>query len=153
VRLLKSNTRSVSFELTRIERGALVRMLKRYPVVPAGHHRLSRTDIRPEDQQLLEEAQEEFRRTHRRKIQNLLRSKTRLKEHESGFIFSLKHDQVDWFLQVLNDIRIGSWVALGSPDGPEQILAALTIDNVHHYQVMETAGIFQMLLLSALKAG
>jgi hypothetical protein len=50
-------------------------------------------------------------------------------------------------MQVLNDVRVGSWVILGSPDKKPAELNATTAP---HFLAMEMAGYFQMQLLEAL---
>jgi len=52
-------------------------------------------------------------------------------------------------LQVLNDVRIGSWIELGSPERPLEALGAKTAPAVW---AMEMAGAFQMSLLELLRA-
>jgi hypothetical protein len=49
---------------------------------------------------------------------------------------------------MLNDIRVGSWVALGSPEGR---VPAVDEDTAHHLLAMEIAGFFQMNLLAAVE--
>ena len=34
----------------------------------------------------------------------------------SGLQLTLSGPEIEWLLQVLNDVRVGSWIALGSPD-------------------------------------
>jgi hypothetical protein len=57
---------------------------------------------------------------------------------------------MEWLLQVFNDIRVGSWVLLGSPE--DNIEAALVdADSARIFWDMEMAGNFQMQLLAALE--
>ena len=58
---------------------------------------------------------------------------------------------MEWLLQALNDIRVGSWLALGSPDGPVEILAALTDKTAPDFWAMEISGHFQAVLLAAVR--
>jgi hypothetical protein len=51
---------------------------------------------------------------------------------------------------VLNDIRVGNWVILGSP---EHKPAELTAAKTPHFLAMELAGYFQIPLLQALMGG
>jgi len=53
-------------------------------------------------------------------------------------------------LQVLNDVRVGSWIALGSPD-PESGKKILFNEKLlPHFRTMELAGAFEMVFLDAL---
>ena len=55
--------------------------------------------------------------------------------------------EVEWLFQVLNDVRVGSWVRLGSPEGkPREV----TIATAPHFVAMEMAGYFEAELLEAL---
>jgi hypothetical protein len=51
---------------------------------------------------------------------------------------------------VLNDVRVGSWVLLGSP---EEMAVDLTETNAHLFRAMEMAGYFQAQFLQALGGG
>jgi hypothetical protein len=57
---------------------------------------------------------------------------------------------MEWLLQVLNDVRVGSWLLLGSPDGPAETLAKLSHETASHFWSMEVAGQFQMVLINAM---
>jgi hypothetical protein len=67
---------------------------------------------------------------------------------EAGGRLSLSPAEVEWVLQVLNDIRVGSWIILGSP---EERLPELNETNAPHVWAMEMAGHFQAQLLEALQ--
>jgi len=56
---------------------------------------------------------------------------------------------MEWLLQVLNDIRVGSWLILGEPDEKQGKPIALNDDNARYYAAMEFCGLFQMMLLDA----
>lgn len=140
-----------TFHIDAREKQALFQILGLYPLVPASYQKLSRAGARPEDQKLLEESLESQRRESKRQVLAMLNSKTRFQPHPHGFRFTLKAGQVEWLLQVLNDIRIGSWLQLGSPDGPEEMLAVLNEKTASHFVAMEIAGHFQSTLLGALQ--
>jgi hypothetical protein len=67
---------------------------------------------------------------------------------KGGFQFSLKHPDLEWLLQVLNDIRVGSWLALGEPEQGK--LPSLNQQNFRYLVAMEICGAFESLLLSGL---
>jgi hypothetical protein len=62
---------------------------------------------------------------------------------------TLSAADVEWLLQVFNDVRVGSWVHLGLP---EERIAKLTLENAPHLWAMEMAGYFESQLLKALEA-
>jgi hypothetical protein len=77
----------------------------------------------------------------------LLADPRRFQETETGCRLSLSHAEVEWVLQVLNDIRVGSWIRLGSPDKKR---TALNERTVLDFAAMETAGYFEVQFLEAL---
>jgi hypothetical protein len=138
------------FLLTRREKDLLLLVLRLYPRIPAGHQPLSKT--RPEEkanQRLLDEALAEARMENKKALEALLSDTKRFKQQGSGWRLSLSSTDVDWLLQVLNDVRIGSWVQLGSPEQP---LKELNVRTAPALWAMEMAGAFQMSFLELLKA-
>jgi hypothetical protein len=150
MQLLSSNRGAFCFQISRLEKRLLFAVLAKYPLVPVAHHRFSHTETGKDGQELLEESLADHRRAQRNQVTALLRAKSRFQANQAGWRFSLKPAQVEWLLQVLNDVRVGSWLALGAPDGPREMLQALNPQNFRHHQLMEAAGYFQMSLLTAL---
>jgi hypothetical protein len=99
------------------------------------------------NQRLLEEAVAEQRAANKKQLQTLLTDPRRFADTETGCRMTLSPADMEWLLQVLNDIRIGSWVRLGSP---EERLEKLTLKTAPHFWAMEMSGYFQSRLLEAL---
>lgn len=149
--LIRTDKKGLAFHLGLQEKQLLVEVLKLYPVVPAAHHRLSKKDTgtKPdENQRLLDEALAEQREENRLQIQATLDEPQRFHAMKSGVEFRLAHGEVDWLLQVLNDVRVGGWLALGAPE-PGQV-PKVTEQNVRHHFAMEASGLFETALLAAL---
>ena len=128
-------------------------VLELYPRVPPAHLPLSkggRLPDQPGNQQLLEEALAEQRAKNKRQIEELQADPRRWTQTKSGFGLSLSRAEVEWLLQVFNDIRVGSWVRLGSP---EELAPAPTQENLRGFWAMELSGQFQAGLLGALEGG
>jgi hypothetical protein len=153
VKFVKADRGRFNFQISDREKGLLFTVLKLYPLVPASYQRLSRTVSRPEDQQLLEEALAAQRSKNKKQLQAMLKARSRFRQNKSGWRFSLKPEQMNWLLEVLNDIRVGSWLQLGSPDGTGQILAEVGDKTALYFWAMEMCGHFQMVLLGALDEG
>ena len=68
---------------------------------------------------------------------------------EAGFRFSINRSQIEWLLQVLNDIRVGSWLILGEPDEKKGKLLHMTPDNTPYVVALEGCSHFQSELLLA----
>lgn len=151
MKLLKADQERFVFQLSEGEKGALLDVLKLYPRVPPAHHRLARqttSDPEAESQRLLDEALVEQRAQNKRQLRALLNRPGTFQRAQRSWRLTLRQGDFEWLLQVLNDVRVGSWLALGSPeelprglpDNPET--APLII-------AMELAGLFQMTLLEA----
>ena len=152
MKFIKADKGIFSFQIDGNEKRLLFEVLGLYPLIPASHSRLSKSEERAEDQQLLEEALAEQRRDHKKQVQAMMKAKSRFRANKKGFRFSLKAEQMEWLLQVLNDVRVGGWLALGSPDGALEILAAMNEKTAPYLWAMEMAGQFQMVLLKAMGA-
>jgi hypothetical protein len=154
VRVTRSDRQWVLHLSTR-ERRLLFEILKLYPRMPVGHLRLSQSGAGTEaeaNQRLLEEALAEQRKENKQRLQALLADAERWKEIKPGFRLALSAGEIEWLLQVLNDIRVGSWVALGSPEQIYQ-LALLNETTAPHFWAMEISGLFQQPLIEALGGG
>ena len=140
------------FQLGKREKRLLFELLKLYPLVPAAHHRISRAaDSKGTSGQekLLEEALADRTRQNKRQLLAMLNEEQRFKEADDGYRFTLGGPQMEWLLQVLNDIRIGSWLVLGEPDEKKGKPIELKAENARYYAAMEFCGYLQMTLLTA----
>jgi hypothetical protein len=153
VKLIRRSKTKLLFQLEPREGVLLMELLNLYPRVPSAHQPLSRSGRVPdqhENQRLLDEALAEQRAENKKHLQTWMADPLRVRKVESGFQLSLATSEVEWLLQVLNDLRVGSWVILGSP---EEKLEKLTAENAPDFWAMEMAGHFQMELLGALEGG
>jgi hypothetical protein len=151
VKLIRTSKDRLLFHLAKREKALLFQLLRLYPRIPAAHQPLSKSGRLPDQvasQRLLEDSLAEQRAENRKKLEKLLAGSSRLVEHETGWRLSLSPAELEWLLQVLNDIRVGSWVILGSP---EEWLSAVTTKTAPHLWAMEMAGAFQMEFLEALE--
>ena len=150
MKLAKATKSRLVFELGQREKRSLPQILKLYPCVPPAHHVLSKSGRLADDvanQQLLDEALAEQRAENKNQVQALLTDPRKFEQTETGARLSLSPAEVEWLMQVLNDIRVGSWVFLGSPENRPTELNTATAP---HFLAMEMAGYFQMQLLEAL---
>ncbi len=151
--LIRSTKTRLVFQLGKRETDLLLHLSKLYPAVPAAHQRLSKmsSPAHPEEnQRLLDEALAHQRAGHRKSLDALLADPARWKEHEDGRLLSLARAETEWLMQVLNDIRVGSWIRLGSPETLPRTFDETTAPD---FLAMELAGYFQMRLLEALGGG
>jgi hypothetical protein len=150
VKLIKATRREFSFLMDREEKLSLFKLLEMYPLIPAAYQRLSKSDDRLENQQLLEEALSEQRRENKKKIAALFTSGSAFREQEEGCIFTLRASRVDWLLQVLNDVNVGSWLILGSPEQPRKMATPLTPKTAPFFWASNLSGHFQFALIQAM---
>lgn len=152
MKLIRLSSEKFVFEMAKRERELWLGVLQRYPCVPPAHHRLSNTTTLEEStQQLLNEALAEQRTENRRRIEAFVNDLERWTRIDSGWRIELSSFELEWLLQVLNDIRIGSWVALGSPEG--SLGTTITLETATHLWNMEMAGAFETAFLEALDQG
>jgi len=134
------------------EKELLLKLTRPYPRLAPRHQKLSKSAVVPDhaaSQQLLEESLAEHQVANRKQLAALLKA-DRLEPTKAGWRLSVSSAEVEALLQVLNDIRVGSWVRLGSPEQGCEVLNAQTAPDLW---AMEMAGILQARLLAALDGG
>jgi hypothetical protein len=153
MKLVRSTKTRLLFHLGHRETQLLLQILKLYPRVPPAHSQLTRSGRIPDqeaNQRLLDEALAEQRAENRKQLLTLLADPRRFVRTKTAGRLSLPPGEVEWLLQVLNDIRVGSWLLLGAP---EEKLPELSETTAPNFVAMEMAGYFQMHLLEALQKG
>lgn len=151
MKLLRTNPDQFVLQFAKREFRLLNDTLQLYPLVPPAHHRIASPEQPPvneEFQHLLDEALAEDRRQKREQILKLFNELPHTNPPSRGVELTLTRSQIDWLLQVLNDVRVGSWLALGEPD-PEAI-PDFNEQNARFLIALEVCGMFQSVLLQAL---
>jgi len=152
VKLIGTEKDNFVFHISKREKRLFFEVLKLYPLIPTAHHRVSRTAAAThvkECQKLLDEALAERKRENKRRLLAMLREENRFQEADGGYRFTRNSPQMEWLLQVLNDIRVGSWLVLGEPDEKKGKAPELNSENALYYAAMEFCGYFQMTMLDA----
>jgi hypothetical protein len=153
VKLIRTKREKLVFEISLPEKRLLFEVLKLYPLISATHHRLSKTARsakHDENQRLLEESLAAQREENRKNVRAMLDKPGHFQAAASGFRLTLSGPEIEWLLQVFNDVRVGSWIALGSPD-PEQGKKIVFNEKIlPHFRAMELAGAFETVFLDAL---
>jgi hypothetical protein len=150
VTLIDAANGKLSFRLGDNEKSLLITMLELYPRVTSAATlaRKPRRSAQDKDTEtLLEEALAEQRRETKKQLKAFCLDPKHFQKQEAGWRMSVTETEADWLLQILNDIRVGSWIALGSP---EESLEVLTKKNARDFWAMEIAGRFEAALLEAL---
>ena len=151
MKLLRSAPEGFVFQLASRERELLATIFTLYPRIPTTHQALSKAGgLEESSQRLLEEALAEQRRENQKQVQALLTGSGHLQRNQQGWTLSLSPAELEQLLQILNDVRVGSWVRLGSPDPQLEVLDEKLAPD---FWAMEMAGHFQMRFLEALERG
>lgn len=149
MKLLRAAKGKWEFHLDANETRVLRALLDRYPVIPSARPGKSGAATMDEStQRLLDEALAEQRRENKDQITAFLQDERRFKSGPKGSHLNVSAVDIEWLLQVLNDVRVGSWIQLGSP---EQQLWELALNEVTSplAWTMEAAAHFQMQFITA----
>jgi hypothetical protein len=153
VKLIRASEAGFDFQFSEREKQLFLEVLRLYPRVPSAHPKISKAGLLPDQattQRLLDEALAEQRGENKRHLQALMSEAQRWIKEQDRWILHLSGGGIDWLLQVLNDIRVGSWVMLGSPEHWNE---EITPRTAPHLWAMELAGAFQMAFLHATEEG
>ena len=151
---IDADEHSVRFQIDERERDFLVHILQAYPVMPPAHQSVSRELQDPhsaEYQCLLNEALAEQRAANQRHLQKWLAAPGRFRQTKDGCRLGLQRGDAEWLLQVLNDVRVGHWLRLGSPEAGQLEPEQLDPKQLPVWLAMELSGYFQMSILEALQ--
>lgn len=150
MKLLRVQDNRYLFKLEKGEKELLMLVLRLYPVIPSGQQPLSKSSAPGDNpsQRLLDEALAEQRKENKKLVDNLLGDKRHFSEANDSWRMKLTSEEIEWLLQVLNDVRVGNWILLGSPD-EEVWHSEADSQNAPYVWAMEMAGDFQMELLEA----
>lgn len=152
MKLIRISGDRFDFEFYGEEKDLFLHVLNLYPLVPASHHRLTRQGRlkqQAENQQLLDDALKAQKLANKEAISALLNEPGRFAGGGQACRAHFGRAEVEWLLQVLNDVRIGSWIALGSPGYPQKKQPRLDKESPRHLMIMEIAGAFEMFFLGA----
>lgn len=155
VKVIKREETHCSFLIGKREREMLFSLLQRYPVMLGAHFKTRnppKTDQARKNQDLLEEALAEQQKENRKQLEQMLAENGRFVENDLGYTFRLSHSEIEWLLQVLNDIKVGSWVQLGEPDFRTTPTPPLNEQTILLAWAVEVAERFQRALLEATQA-
>src|ERR1700744_3107219 len=115
---LNTTPEGIQFFLNPTELQLLDSLLKKFPFTENAAARISRHQkdkSTKEREKLLNESLAEHRRELKRSAEGLL-APEKVKPWRKGQLLTLAPDEVETLLQILNDIRVGCWRALGEPE-------------------------------------
>jgi leucyl/phenylalanyl-tRNA--protein transferase len=152
VKFIGADGEKFVFQLGPREKAHFLELLRLYPVIDKPYQRLSKTGdpkSLAEDQEMLDAALMENQTQNRRALDAMLSDEHRFVKTRAGHRFSLDGSQMEWLLQVLNNIRVGAWRLLGCPDEQVGEGAILTLATARYIWAMELSGVYQHTLIYA----
>jgi hypothetical protein len=132
----------------------LFEVLKFYPLIPPEQCQFTSAAPDPSlesARKLLEESLAEDKTKNRQALESLLSQEGKFQEDEAGYQLRLSCAEVEWLLQVLNEIRVGSWRLLGSPEPRAGKQMKLNERTAPYFWAMELCAYFEFGLLAALE--
>ena len=152
MRFIKSTDAGAQFFLQPSELQLLHSLLKQFPFTETNPAQISRTetDARTlEREKLLKESLADHRRELKKSARRLL-ALEKVRPWKKGHLWSLTPDEREVFLQIMNDIRVGCWHALGRPEelDPDPD-AKLSPQEFAWRSLMHVAGYFEHYLILA----
>ena len=148
MRLLTQSKSGWQYQLSLGEAQALRILMRGFPITEHAAVKITRTDTDPkaaEREKLLNESLAEHREQLSRKAQNLI-SNDRLKLRRDRYVLSIGLEDREILLQILNDIRVECWRALGQPENLDPPAKPPASEQTHHNR-MNLAGYFECKLL------
>ena len=148
VRQIKSGWK---YELNQGEGDCLRSLLQQFPITANTHTKISKTDADPESgerEMLLNESLAEHRKELKKQAVDLLGA-GKFKRGENGYLLTLNLEEREILLQILNDIRVGSWHMLGEPEDLEPETPPQSEREQVFYSLMNLAGYFEAAFLHA----
>ncbi len=149
MKLLSKDEKCWKFLLNAQETVCLQYLLQGFPLAEAAPARLTKTDTSAparERQALLEEFLTEHRRELEKQAQLLLREEkwpVRRKVQQ----LHLDPAEREALIQILNDIRVTCWHALGQPETLEDPPATASPEQMQQHGLMQLAGFFEYTLI------
>lgn len=137
-----------------MEKDLLVETVNLFPVTTENTQSVSKTgdpDELEENQALLDEAMAAHKQESKDWIKGILHNSTRLKFYQDAYHLWLRVEEIEPLLQILNDVRVGSWIQLGCPENVSELnMAEVSTDNARYAWAMEVSGAFEAFFLSTL---
>lgn len=156
MKLFKREQDGWTFQFSFQEMEMLRHVLRLYPRTPQSYQKLSKEGGRREledGQALLEEALADRKRENKKKVEEFLADEDRIRSTESHALMTIQEGEMDWLLQVLNDVRVGAWLRLGSPKHGDDLPEEWDPIRIQDQSAMQLSGLFEAFLLDVLDSG
>jgi len=145
MKLAKQNGENWQYELNAVEADLLKQLLKNFPFtghVPVKISKVNADSNSIEREKLLNESLAEHRKELKKQANNLIAAK-KFNPSEKAHLLTLNAKERETLLQILNDIRVGCWRALGEPETTELHKPDCSAQELARHQLMNLAGYFE----------
>lgn len=147
------NSKSFAFRFDGPEFGLFSAVLETFPA-QEGTLRTICGNVDAED--LLEEALREHRENLRAELREMLAKNTTRTvdvDDRESYTLRINEGEVEWLLQVLNDIRVGHWVKLGRPDAGAKapMTQTPTGETLRSMTLLHLSTVWQGILLESIE--
>jgi hypothetical protein len=145
MKLIKRMGESWQYALNQNEVALFDGLLKKFPFTNNVPVKISKSGRDPEAferEQLLNESLAEHRKELKRQAMNLVAAE-KFKQSAEGYWVTFKTEEREILLQILNDIRVGCWRALGEPETMELEKPDYTAQELKYHGLMNLAGYFE----------
>lgn len=150
MRLIEANQGRTVIELGEAEWAFFQDLLHQYPLVPNDKRELTRKGEGDEfdaDTDLLRTNLEDLTGSNRKRLQKWLNNPDTFSQGTDHGQLTVQALDRDWLLQILNDLRVGSWQQLGCPNTTAINELELETSNFRALWCMELVGLLQSYLL------
>ena len=156
MKLLSRTDEHLLFELSEVEDVFIRLTLSAYPIAKEGWPQGSPVtkEAKPApDASLLEDALKETKEEHRRRLESFFQKQPMPEGDKAVRLLRIPAEDVEWLLQVANEIRVGSWYALGCPTEREERKLEDNPDSAPHLIRFDFSGWLLTVLLDAVDPG
>ena len=154
MKILSNKKNTCAFEFESGELQLLFHILQRYPCTPQSYAKLSKFSDEQElkeNEELLKEALAEQNEANMKLIKGFIADETKFPKSDKNLRICFSEEEIDWLLQILNDVRIGMWLKLGSPN-QETPPQNNDPNYIREFSLMQISGEFEAFLLHALNS-
>ena len=148
MKLLKHSANEWKYGLEPKEGMLLRALVREFPQTSATAVKITRTDTdakSAERERLLNESLAHHRQELKKRAGKLLSAN--LKPGKDGWRLTMDLEEREMLLQLINDIRVESWHALGEPEDLEAMPTQPTEANLRQQHLMHLAGYFEWKML------
>jgi hypothetical protein len=145
MKLVRQTKDGWQYQLNPAETNCLRSLLNQFPITTSATGKISRTDSDPQTvdrEKLLNESLADHRDKLKKRARSLIGA-DKFKARDKNWLLCINSEEREFLFQILNDIRVGSWRALGEPENLEPQTPNPTKTEKIFHNIMNLAGYFE----------